>query len=173
MTAHEHLAQHMGCYMATRPRRASWKRLQPLCSRHKLQTAEMAIISSNTTGCLLVLTGFETISKECSDAEFIPWCAAFNMSFTGLRCTSCFLYHRLLPMPSLQGWAHTPCLSPILWPGHPDYGLSNKPSRPAANRPADSQPFNPTSSPNLSELPPDFLLRPSQLISGWCVALTA
>ena len=41
--AHVQFTQHMGCYMATRPRRASWKRLKPLCMGHKLQTAEMAI----------------------------------------------------------------------------------------------------------------------------------
>ena len=32
----------MGCYMATNPRRASWKRLQLVGFCHKLQVAKMA-----------------------------------------------------------------------------------------------------------------------------------
>ena len=119
ITAHVYFAQHMGCYMATRTRRASWKRLQPLCSRHKLQTAEMAIMFSNTTCCSLVLTGFQTASDECSDAEFIPSPAAPMVR--NMRVTD-FLTHQLLPTPSLQGWAHTLCLSQSLWPVHPDCG---------------------------------------------------
>ena len=41
--------------MATRPRRASWKRLQPVCFGYKLQTAEMAMVSFDT---ILVIVGF-------------------------------------------------------------------------------------------------------------------